>query len=337
MSTHSLSGQKAREDEQEWTLRPQNLDEYIGQEDVVANLRVYLQAARQRGEPVDHILLSGPPGLGKTTLASLVAREMGTQLRTTSGPAIERPIDLLVLLNSLRSHDVLFIDEIHRLSKTVEEILYPVMEDLAFDRVISKGMKKGAIKHKIAPFTLVGATTRGGSLSAPLRSRFGILFHLEYYNAASLQRIVVRSAGLMGLTVDDGGALEIALRCRGTPRIANRLLRRVRDFAQVQSIPVIGQEIAREALDKMGIDRAGLDRLDQRILEALIQRFDGKPVGLTTLAAAVHEDPGNLEEVYEPFLLANGFLLKTPRGRVAGPQAYKHLGIPTQPGLFGEV
>jgi holliday junction DNA helicase RuvB len=337
MSTHSLSGQKAREDEQEWTLRPQNLDEYIGQEDVVANLRVYLQAARQRGEPVDHILLSGPPGLGKTTLASLVAREMGTQLRTTSGPAIERPIDLLVLLNSLRSHDVLFIDEIHRLSKTVEEILYPVMEDLAFDRVISKGMKKGAIKHKIAPFTLVGATTRGGSLSAPLRSRFGILFHLDYYNAASLQRIVVRSAGLMGLTVDDGGALEIALRCRGTPRIANRLLRRVRDFAQVQSIAVIGQDIAREALDRMGIDRAGLDRLDQRILEALIQRFDGKPVGLTTLAAAVHEDPGNLEEVYEPFLLANGFLLKTPRGRVAGPQAYKHLGIPTQPGLFGEV
>lgn len=336
MSTHSLSGQKAREDEQEWTLRPQNLDEYIGQEDVVANLRVYLQAARQRGEPVDHILLSGPPGLGKTTLASLVAREMGTQLRTTSGPAIERPIDLLVLLNSLRSHDVLFIDEIHRLSKIVEEILYPVMEDLAFDRVISKGMKKGAIKHKISPFTLVGATTRGGSLSAPLRSRFGILFHLDYYNAAALQRIVVRSAGLMGLTVDDGGALEIALRCRGTPRIANRLLRRVRDFAQVQAIPVIGQDIARDALDKMGIDRAGLDRLDQRILEALIHRFDGKPVGLTTLAAAVHEDPGNLEEVYEPFLLANGFLLKTPRGRVAGPQAYKHLGIPTQTELFGE-
>lgn len=336
MTAHSLSAQKGREDEQEWTLRPQNLDEYIGQEEVVANLRVFLQAARERKEPVDHILLSGPPGLGKTTLASLVAREMGTQLRTTSGPAIERPIDLLVLLNSLRSHDVLFIDEIHRLSKTVEEILYPVMEDLAFDRVISKGMKKGAIKHKIAPFTLVGATTRGGALSAPLRSRFGILFHLDYYNAQALQRIVSRSAGLMGLTIDDGGAGEIAMRCRGTPRIANRLLRRVRDFAQVEGAPVIIQEIARRALDKMGIDRAGLDRLDQRILEVLIQRFDGRPVGLATLAAAVHEDPGNLEEVYEPFLLANGFLLKTPRGRVAGPQAYKHLGIPTQTGLFGD-
>ena len=336
MAAHTLSGQKGGEDEQEWTLRPQNLDEYIGQEEVVANLRVFLQAARERREPVDHILLSGPPGLGKTTLASLVAREMGTQLRTTSGPAIERPIDLLVLLNSLRSHDVLFIDEIHRLSKTVEEILYPVMEDLAFDRVISKGMKKGAIKHKIAPFSLVGATTRGGALSAPLRSRFGILFHLDYYDTQALQRIVTRSAGLMGLTIDAGGALEIAMRCRGTPRIANRLLRRVRDFAQVEGAPVIMQDIARRALDKMGIDRAGLDRLDQRILEALIQRFDGRPVGLATLAAAVHEDPGNLEEVYEPFLLANGFLMKTPRGRMAGPQAYKHLGIARQPGLFGE-
>lgn len=329
-----LDPERNKEDSEEWTLRPQKLDEYIGQEEVVANLRVFLQAARERQEPVDHILLSGPPGLGKTTLASLVAREMGTQLRTTSGPAIERPIDLLVLLHSLRSHDVLFIDEIHRLSKVVEEILYPVMEDLAFDRVISKGMKKGAVKHKIAPFTLVGATTRGGSLSAPLRSRFGILFHLEYYSADALARIVTRSAGLMSLDVDPGGAAQVAQRCRGTPRIANRLLRRVRDFAQVAGAKVVSEEIAREALDKMGIDRAGLDRLDQRILEVLIQRFDGKPVGLATLAAAVHEDPGNLEEVYEPFLLANGFLLKTPRGRVAGPQAYRHLGLPQQPGLF---
>jgi len=332
--SHTLSGQKSKDDEQEWTLRPQQLDDYIGQEEIVANLRVYLQAARERQEPVDHILLSGPPGLGKTTLASLVAREMGTQLRTTSGPAIERPIDLLVLLNSLRAKDVLFVDEIHRLSMTVEEILYPVMEDLAFDRVISKGMKKGAIKHKIAPFTLVAATTRGGSLSAPLRSSFGILFHLDYYNAAALQKIVTRSAGLMGLTIDEGGAQEIACRCRGTPRIANRLLRRVRDFAQVEGAPVIVQEMARQALDRMGIDRAGLDRLDQRILEALIHRFHGKPVGITTLAAAVHEDASNLEEVYEPFLLANGFILKTPRGRVAGPQAYRHLNLPMQPDLF---
>lgn len=331
---HALSPQKVREDEQEWTLRPQQLDDYIGQEEVVGNLRVFLQAARQREEPVDHILLSGPPGLGKTTLASLVAREMGTQLRTTSGPAIERPIDLLVLLNSLRAKDVLFIDEIHRLSKVVEEILYPVMEDLAFDRVISKGMKKGAIKHKIAPFTLVGATTLGGALSAPLRSRFGILFHLDYYRPEALTRIVVRSAALMGLSIDEGGAREVALRCRGTPRIANRLLRRVRDFAQVESAPVIIQELARQALDRMGIDRAGLDPLDQRILEALIERFQGKPVGIATLAAAVHEDPSNLEEVYEPYLLANGFLIKTPRGRMAGPQAYRHLGIPQQPDLF---
>lgn len=328
---HSISPKKGREDEQEWTLRPKQLDEYIGQEEIVANLRVFLQAARERNEPVDHILLSGPPGLGKTTLASLVAREMGTQLRTTSGPAIERPIDLLVLLNSLRPKDVLFIDEIHRLSKTVEEILYPVMEDLAFDRVISKGMKKGAVKHKIAPFTLVGATTRGGSLSAPLRSRFGILFQLDYYNAAALQRIVSRSAGLMGLSMDDGGAHEIACRCRGTPRIANRLLRRVRDFAQVEGAPVIIEELARGALDKMGIDRAGLDRIDQRILDCLIHRFNGQPVGIATLAAAVHEDAANLEEIYEPFLLSNGFLLKTPRGRVAGPQAYKHLNL-TWPG-----
>lgn len=330
MADHSLSSSKGKEDEQEWTLRPQQLDDYIGQEAIVSNLRVFLQAARERQEPVDHILLSGPPGLGKTTLASLVAREMGTQLRTTSGPAIERPIDLLVLLNSLRPKDVLFIDEIHRLSKTVEEILYPVMEDLAFDRVISKGVKKGAIKHKVAPFTLVAATTRGGALSSPLRSRFGILFHLDYYNSEALQRIILRSAGLMGLSIDEGGAAEIACRCRGTPRIANRLLRRVRDFAQVEGAPIIIQELARLALDRMGIDRAGLDSLDQRILDCLIHQFDGRPVGIATLAAAVHEDASNLEEVYEPFLLANGFLLKTPRGRVAGPQAYRHLNIPMQ-------
>ncbi len=334
MAEHSLNGSKASEDEQEWTLRPQHLDEYIGQEEIVANLRVFLQAAKGRNEPVDHILLSGPPGLGKTTLASLVAREMGTQLRTTSGPAIERPIDLLVLLNSLRPNDVLFIDEIHRLSKVVEEILYPVMEDLAFDRVISKGMKKGAIKHKVAPFSLVAATTRGGALSSPLRSRFGILFHLDYYKPAALQRIITRSAGLMNLPIDEGGSEEIACRCRGTPRIANRLLRRVRDFAQVAKAECIDRELARQALDKMGIDRAGLDRVDQRILDCLIHQFDGRPVGIATLAAAVHEDASNLEEVYEPFLLANGFLLKTPRGRVAGPQAYRHLEVPMQEELF---
>jgi Holliday junction DNA helicase RuvB len=326
-----VSPQRLKGDEQEWTLRPQTLDEYIGQEEVVANLRVFIQAARERKEPVDHVLLSGPPGLGKTTLASLVAREMGAQLRTTSGPAIERPIDLLVILNGLQALDVLFVDEIHRLSKVVEEILYPVMEDLSFDRILSKGVKKGAVKHKIHPFTLVGATTRGGSLSAPLRSRFGILFHLDYYSVEALTRIVVRSGSLMKFEIDLDGAREIACRCRGTPRIANRLLRRVRDFAQVDGNPTINQANARTALDRMGIDRAGLDRLDQRILDCLIHRFDGRPVGLATLAAAVHEEPGNLEEVYEPYLLTTGFLLKTPRGRMAAPMAYYHLGLAPPP------
>lgn len=310
------------------SLRPQSLDEYVGQREVVKNLRVYLQAARSREEAVDHVLLSGPPGLGKTTLANLVAKEMGAQLVATSGPAIERPIDLLVLLRSLGPKDVLFIDEIHRMSRTVEEILYPAMEDLAFDRIISKGMNKRAVRHKIEPFTLVGATTRSGSLSAPLRSRFGILFHLDFYPPAELADILLGSAKRLTMNLTACGAEEISQRCRGTPRIANRLLRRVRDFAQVDGVVEICRDTARDSLDRMGIDRGGLDRLDQRILRSLTESFAGKAVGLNTLAAAVGEDPLNLEEQYEPFLLNNGFIQKTPRGRMATRRAYRHLGVP---------
>lgn len=310
------------------SLRPRNLGEYVGQDEVVKNLQVYLEAARQRQEPVDHVLLSGPPGLGKTTLANLVAHEMGSQLIATSGPAIERPIDLLVLLNSLGPRDVLFIDEIHRMSRTVEEILYPAMEDLAFDRIISKGVRKRAVRHKIEPFTLIGATTKSGSLSAPLRSRFGILFHLDFYPPSELARILQSSAQRLGLELTGDGAAELATRCRGTPRIANRLLRRVRDFAQVEGSPVIDLEVSRTALDRMGIDQGGLDRLDQRILRSLTEAFEGRAVGLATLAAAVGEDPDNLEEMYEPFLLNGGYIQKTPRGRMATRRAFRHLGLP---------
>lgn len=309
-------------------LRPRSLDDYVGQEEVVRNLRVYLKAASQREEAIDHVLLSGPPGLGKTTLANLIAKEMGTNLVSTSGPAIERPIDLLVLLNSLGPRDVLFIDEIHRMSRTVEEILYPAMEDLAFDRIISKGVRKRAVRHRIEPFTLVGATTRSGSLSAPLRSRFGILFHLDFYPSHELAQILLGSAARLKINLTPEGAEELSKRCRGTPRIANRLLRRVRDFAQVEGKERIDVKIGSAALDRMGIDRVGLDRLDLRILRSLAEVFEGRAVGINTLAAAVGEDPYNLEEMYEPFLVNCGLVQKTPRGRVATRRAFNHLSIP---------
>lgn len=309
-------------------LRPQSIDEYIGQTAIIENLRVFIEAAKKRGEPLDHVLLSGPPGLGKTTLAQLIAQEMGVDMRPTTGPAVERPIDLLVLLNGLPEKAVLFIDEIHRLTHVVEEILYPVMEDLSFDRIISKGAAQGSVRHRIAPFTLVGATTRSGAISAPLRSRFGIIFQLDYYKIEELAAIVRRTAGILNISIDNAGSAEIAMRCRGTPRIANRLIKRVRDFAEVQNASLITKQVASDALDKMSIDSCGLDMIDRRILEVLTVRYGGNPVGLTTLAAAVQEEPRNLEEMYEPYLLAAGFIMKTPRGRVAAPRAYEHLRLP---------
>jgi Holliday junction DNA helicase RuvB len=317
-------------------LRPPTLDDYVGQERLRANLRVFIQAARRRGEPLDHVLLSGPPGLGKTTLAHIIAHEMGVNLETTSGPIMERPGDLAAILTNLKSGDVLFIDEIHRLSPVVEEVLYPAMEDFQLDILIGQGPSARSLKIDLPRFTLVGATTRSGLLTAPLRDRFGVVSRLEYYSPEELEIIVRRSARILAIRLGEDGGREISRRSRGTPRIANRLLRRVRDFAEVHHDGVVDRDVADRALAALDVDEAGLDRMDRRILLVIIEQFRGGPVGVETLSASLSEQKDTLEDVYEPYLIQQGYLVRTARGRVATEAAYRHLGrvVPSQGALF---
>ena len=329
--TERLVSGKVREEEDaslDTSLRPRRLAEYVGQEKVKENLRIAMVAAQERGEPLDHVLLYGPPGLGKTTLASIIAAEMGVNIKVTSGPAIERPGDMAAIITGLRPQDTLFIDEIHRLSRVVEEVLYPAMEEYFLSWVMGKGLGARSINLKVSPFTLIGATTRYASVSSPLRNRFGMVYRLDFYLEKDMQVLLQRSAAIMDINVQKDGVEEIARRARGTPRVANRLLRRVRDYAQVVTKGAVTGEVAREALSKLEIDALGLDEVDHRILRALVEKFDGGPVGLETIAASISEEADTIMDVYEPYLMQLGFLSRTPRGRVATRLAYQHLGLP---------
>ncbi len=328
------------EQELDLTLRPPSLMDFVGQEKLKSNLSVFIQATLERGEALDHVMFFGPPGLGKTTLANIIARELGSDIRTTSGPALERPADLAGILTNLNERDVLFIDEIHRLNRVIEEYLYPAMEDFTLDIIIDKGANARTVQLKLPKFTLVGATTRAGLITSPLRARFGVSFRLDFYKPDELKLIVLRSAKILGMAIDDDAALEIARRSRGTPRVANRLLRRVRDFAQIEGVERIAKELAHSSLVRMDVDEGGFDEMDKRIVLSIIDKFGGGPVGLNTLAMAIGEESDTIEEVYEPYLIQQGFLNRTPRGRVATDLAYQHFGrekkVISQRSLFDE-